>query len=1236
MSSRTPLSVASTLLVAALLVPAVASATPQPLQIQGLQAPSEAKGALPARPEADRPYPPGLRFPAAPLGQGYVAEVEPNNTFATATPLGGTNVVARGNIYPNADVDWYSFTGAIGDRVYAATMTSFSASASTDSQLRIFQPDGTTLIEFDDDDGSLGGLSSSIAGATLTAAGTHFIEVRHFSATNQLRPYDLHFRLQSGSPTAEVEPNGTPATATPLPASGWIVGAVTPAADADFFSLTLAAGDTVFASLDMNPERDGTTWNGRLGVALFGTALNQILVVNDGSVTSPNSEAIFMTVKNPGTYFIYVDEPAAGGSATFTYNLSVSVHPAANEGINCTTYTSTDVPQAIPTGPGSVTSTLTIPGSPRIADLDVSLDLTHANMPDLDIHLISPAGNDNGLLSDVGAAAQSAMSLTLDDEAGIPVGLFTIVSPIVFTPELSYRLSWFDGENAGGTWTLQIRDDTAANGGTLTGWSLRVCEPAPPAACAPGFLPTTVFSTDFEAGAAGFTHSGTADEWELGLPATAATSTSPPVAAFTTCNSGVNCWKTDLDNTYNNAASGSVTQNLLSPNINLAGLSAPVVVTWAHRHQVENATFDHYYVDYQQAGGATPVRLFEWLDATPTDSVGNPTVNIGESSGWGVFSRRADALAGLNTELLFHMDQDNSIALGGVAVDDVSVTACRPLSSNLAINKTDGATTEIPGTPVTYTIVASNAGPDPVVGGTVADTFPAILSGCSWTCVGTLGGTCTAGPVSGNINDTVNLPNGASVTYTATCNISAAATGSLSNTATVSSANPDPDPANNSWTDVDTLTPQGDLAITKTDGAATEIPGTPVTYTIVASNSGPSNAPGSNVVDTFPAILSGCTWTCVGAVGGTCTANGAGNINDTVNLPAGGSVTYTATCNISPAATGTLTNIATVGTGTGVSDPAPANNSATDSDTLTPQGDLAITKTDGLTNATPGQATTYTLVATNSGPSNVPTATVADTFPAAYTGVAWTCVGGGGATCPANGAGNINAAVNLPVGGTVTFTVNGTISGAFTGTLSNTATVTAGGGASDPNGANNSATDTTEVGSPASVSGTKSVAGTFLVGETITYTVDLYNAGPGAQLDNPGDEFSDTLPPQLTLVSAVATSGTVGTAGNTVTWNGSIPALGSVTLTIEATINPGTGGQLISNQGTIWYDADGDGTNEATALTDDPNPPGTEDPTDFIVSEIALEIPTLSTLGFALLALALAGLGLALLRRRSA
>src|SRR5436305_934431 len=438
--------------------------------------------------------------------------------------------------------------------------------------------------------------------------------------------------------------------------------------------------------------------------------------------------------------------------------------------------------------------------------------------------------------------------------------------------------------------------------------------------------------------------------------------------------------------------------------------------------------------------------------------------------------------------------------------------------ADLAITKTDGVTTATPGGSVTYTITASNAGPSNDSSATVADTFPAILT-CTWTCVGAGGGTCTASG-SGNVNDAINLPAGGSTTYTASCTISAAATGTLSNTATVTAPGgvTDPTPGNNSATDTDTLGASADLSITKTDGVTTATAGGSVTYTITASNAGPSNAPGSTVADTFPASLT-CTWTCVGAGGGTCTASGSGNVNDTVNLPSGGSVTYTASCTISASATGSLSNTATVAAPGGVTDPTPGNNSATDVDALGASADLAITKTDGVTTATPGGSVTYTITASNAGPSNAPGSTVADTFPASLT-CTWTCVGVGGGTCAASGSGNLNDTVNLPSGGSVTYTASCTIAIAATGTLSNTATVTAPGSVTDPNPGNNSATDTDTLNAApgAVVTGTKTVsAGPYTVGGTLTYTVTLTNSGTGAQADNPGNEFTDVLPAQLAL-----------------------------------------------------------------------------------------------------------------------
>jgi uncharacterized repeat protein (TIGR01451 family) len=138
----------------------------------------------------------------------------------------------------------------------------------------------------------------------------------------------------------------------------------------------------------------------------------------------------------------------------------------------------------------------------------------------------------------------------------------------------------------------------------------------------------------------------------------------------------------------------------------------------------------------------------------------------------------------------------------------------------------------------------------------------------------------------------------------------------------------------------------------------------------------------------------------------------------------------------------------------------------------------------------------------------------------------------------------------------------------------------------------------------ANVTATKTVSGTFVEGGSITYTIVLSNAGPGAQGDNPGNELTDVLPASVTLVSVSATSGTavanIGT--NTVTWNGAIPASGSVTLSVSATIDLGTAGTTVSNQGTISYDNDGNGTNESNRQTDDPSVGGAADPTSFEVA----------------------------------
>lgn len=131
---------------------------------------------------------------------------------------------------------------------------------------------------------------------------------------------------------------------------------------------------------------------------------------------------------------------------------------------------------------------------------------------------------------------------------------------------------------------------------------------------------------------------------------------------------------------------------------------------------------------------------------------------------------------------------------------------------------------------------------------------------------------------------------------------------------------------------IDTFPPP-DLAITKSNGA-TSINASPVTYTIVASNPGQRDVISATVTDTLPAILTDAIWTCAGADGGTCAANGTGNINDVVSLPAGARVTYTLTAMLDAAASGEVTNTATVTLPDGLTDAVPEDNTSTDSDMI--------------------------------------------------------------------------------------------------------------------------------------------------------------------------------------------------------------------------------------------------------------------------------------------------------------
>ncbi len=124
---------------------------------------------------------------------------------------------------------------------------------------------------------------------------------------------------------------------------------------------------------------------------------------------------------------------------------------------------------------------------------------------------------------------------------------------------------------------------------------------------------------------------------------------------------------------------------------------------------------------------------------------------------------------------------------------------------------------------------------------------------------------------------------------------------------------------------------KADLAVTVDDTLERIDVGSALTYTIVVANHGSADVPNAIVKDTFSPWLLDVSWTCVATGGSTCAASGTGNLlEETVALPAGGTLTYTVTARVKADAAGMLANTATVTLAEEYEDMHPLDNTATD------------------------------------------------------------------------------------------------------------------------------------------------------------------------------------------------------------------------------------------------------------------------------------------------------------------
>ena len=284
-----------------------------------------------------------------------------------------------------------------------------------------------------------------------------------------------------------------------------------------------------------------------------------------------------------------------------------------------------------------------------------------------------------------------------------------------------------------------------------------------------------------------------------------------------------------------------------------------------------------------------------------------------------------------------------------------------------------------------------------------------------------------------------------------------------------------------------------DLSVEKTGAPEFYIPGAPVTFTIVITNTGAFpgqyDVVGATLTDNVPAAITGVTWTCSASAGSACGAPaGVGNaISATYNILEGGTVTYTVT-GIAPLS-GTpdvLSNTATVALPPAVADTDPSNNTSTAQIPIA-VAELSLTKSsDGTADLAVGNVINYTFSVTNSG--DVPLTDITVTDPLA---------GLSDIDCGDDGDNVIPllAPGDRPIECTATYTV--TQADVDAGTLTNTATATGQSppGVADPPAAVDSAESPFTAAPAVEVVKSSDAEAPVSVGEPITYTFSVNNTG---------------------------------------------------------------------------------------------------------------------------------------------
>lgn len=300
-----------------------------------------------------------------------------------------------------------------------------------------------------------------------------------------------------------------------------------------------------------------------------------------------------------------------------------------------------------------------------------------------------------------------------------------------------------------------------------------------------------------------------------------------------------------------------------------------------------------------------------------------------------------------------------------------------------------------------------------------------------------------------------------------------------------------------------------DVGVVKTVTAPTTnaVPGQNITYSIVATNHGPSVATGVVVSDPLPSSLelveaSGCN-----SAGQTLTCNVG-------TLGVGATRTMTVTAKVAASATGTISNTATVTSTT--PDGNQSNNSSTAPKSLSPNADLVVTKDVSKATVLQGEQFSYTVKVRNDGPSDAVDVVLSDPLPAGVVLVAAGTETDTG-SCPIVPLSNVLSCTigTLTPGQTATITV--VAKAVDVGTFTNVATATT--TTTETTTTNNHDDVDVTVGPVANIGIEKTANATVAANDELTYTLRLFNDGPSPATNV---VVEDELPTGVEFVSAAA------------------------------------------------------------------------------------------------------------------